>query len=332
MSGWDKKSGSISKTEISEDELWEVFNYVFSFQSSKRNSYKFGFIKAILDNLLNVENVDGSYRLSYFDLFNKFTENYWNLVVKYNIRQIIKNRDGQNSVIENIFFKEVNANPILKELEFISVQEKERKKIISKVTYECKKYVIGALHEDTKGFLYEYDRENWDSIKINPVAYEFMFKYKSELEKLNYYEWAKFLEKANKDKILTGIIGKIELCYPAREDLSIYRGILYKEFGETNCFYCGKKLNNKIHVDHFIPWSFVKEDKIWNFVLACPECNIKKKDKLPLDMQLKLVVSRNIRLQLLQNEIVKKDFKNYDETILLRMKKYAKYSGYRMVT
>ena len=33
-------------------------------------------------------------------------------------------------------------------------------------------------------------------------------------------------------------------------------------------------------MDHFIPWSFIKDDQIWNFVLACPEYNNKKQDKL----------------------------------------------------
>ncbi len=45
---------------------------------------------------------------------------------------------------------------------------------------------------------------------------------------------------------------------------------------ENKCFYCGKPVIKKtVEVDHFIPWSFMKDDQIWNFVLACPECNNK---------------------------------------------------------
>ncbi len=55
---------------------------------------------------------------------------------------------------------------------------------------------------------------------------------------------------------------------------------LFEEF-ENKCFYCGKPVTKRsVEVDHFIPWSFIKDDQIWNFVLACPECNNKKRDKL----------------------------------------------------
>lgn len=37
---------------------------------------------------------------------------------------------------------------------------------------------------------------------LNYCVYEFMLKYKAELEKLNYYAWAKFLEQINDDNAL----------------------------------------------------------------------------------------------------------------------------------
>lgn len=50
-----------------------------------------------------------------------------------------------------------------------------------------------------------------------------------------------------------------------------YRQILFEEFENKECFYCGRKLSPKrIDVDHFIPWSFIKDDNLWNLVLACP--------------------------------------------------------------
>lgn len=70
------------------------------------------------------------------------------------------------------------------------------------------------------------------------------------------------------------------MATPQRKDLSLYRDILYKEFQEDRCFYCGKKLDKNIHVDHFIPWTFVKNDNLWNFVLTCPKCNLRKSDSL----------------------------------------------------
>lgn len=68
-----------------------------------------------------------------------------------------------------------------------------------------------------------------------------MLKYKYELEKLNYYSCARFLEQINDDNALIRVIEKLELATPKRGDLSIYRDILRKEFEENTCFYCGKK-------------------------------------------------------------------------------------------
>ncbi len=72
------------------------------------------------------------------------------------------------------------------------------------------------------------------------------------------------------DKALTRVLDKLELATPRRKDLSVFRRILADEFETDNCFYCGKKLTKSAHVDHVIPWSFIKGDNLWSFVLACP--------------------------------------------------------------
>lgn len=51
MAGWDLKNGSITEYCVSEDRIWSLFNYVFTDSSRKRNTYKFGLIKSLLDKL-----------------------------------------------------------------------------------------------------------------------------------------------------------------------------------------------------------------------------------------------------------------------------------------
>ena len=53
MAGWNLKSGSITDYNPDDDKLWSLFNYVFSDSCPKRNSYKFGLIKSLLDNAFN---------------------------------------------------------------------------------------------------------------------------------------------------------------------------------------------------------------------------------------------------------------------------------------
>ena len=152
--------------------------------------------------------------------------------------------------------------------------------------------------------------------------------------------------------MLFHLLSKLELSLPERTPLEIYRNILFSEFEECNCFYCGKKLGAKIHVDHFITWSFVKKDKLWNFVLSCPECNIKKSNILPPQNTIARISERNriilnasddrnnssisfdansekIKKTETNSTFIKAQFKNYDENLISRLWQYAKFSGFR---
>jgi hypothetical protein len=326
MAGWNLKSGSITQYVVSEDRIWSLFNYVFSDACKKRNTYKFGLIKALLDSVFSGKITEQGVYYSYEKLFERFTYNYWNLVVKYNLRQMRKDGKSEFSKIETILKEALNQNSIVSNLEFESLDVELKQKIIKKVTFECKRFVVGALYDDFDGIIYSFDlKEN--GVIINPCVYEFMQKYKAELEKINYYSWAKFLEQINDDNVLVRLIDKLELATPRRENLSIYREILRVEFEENTCFYCGKKLGRNIHVDHFIPWSFVKDDKIWNFVLSCPQCNERKNNKLPKQDFLIKIENRNNKIQIIDNFIIQKDFEGYSQDLLDRMWKYAKLSG-----
>ena len=99
------------------------------------------------------------------------------------------------------------------------------------------------------------------------------------------------------------------------------------EFEEDTCFYCGKKLQKQIHVDHFIPWSFVKDDKLWNFVLTCPTCNIRKSNNIPAKDYVIRIEERNKKIQRVDNVIVTTDFEGYSECLISKMWRYAKASG-----
>lgn len=326
MAGWDLKSGSRTKDDLDEEYIWSLFNYVFSDESRKRNTYKFGLIKAILDNIFSGESKEQGIYYTYEQLFAKFAENYWNLVVKYHLRQMRRDGKSEYSKIEKIFREAITENPVLSILEFASIEEAKRKTIIKMVAQECKKNVVGALYNDFEGTIYSFDlKEN--GLTLNPCIYDFILKYKYELEKLNYYSWARMLEQINKDDVLIRVIDKLELSTPRRDNLSVYREILRKEFEENTCFYCGKKLQRNIHVDHFIPWSFVKDDKIWNLVLSCAECNERKNSKIPVKNYLVKIENRNKRVQTIDNVIVQSDFSGYSSDLLDRMWRYAKLAG-----
>lgn len=330
MPGWNLKPGNLKSQNTSEDELWSLFNYVFSDSCRKTNTYKFGLIKSICDQIYDSVYDGFGYPISFEKIFYKFTENYWNLVNRYKLKQMSYNGKSDVSKIERIICNVVANYEIPDNVSFQSLSESERKAIVRNVTQECKRNVIGALYNDFRGKLYGFDL-NGDGVVLGEAPYYFISKYKMEIEKLNYYFWARFLEKVNDDDVLVRVLEKLELATPQRKDLSLYRDILYLEFQQNCCFYCGEKLKDNIHVDHFIPWSFVKSDNLWNFVLSCPKCNIKKKDSLVGGTYLTMIERRNDEIstnQGLRSPLIMKEFQSYSSGLLDRIWAYARISGF----
>lgn len=326
MSGWDLKKGVIKEYCLSEDQIWSKFNFVFSDSSRKRNTYKFGLIKSLLDNAFNGCQTNQGVYLSFEQIFSRFAENYWNLVNKFELKQMRSDGRSEYSKIESILKSVITEDNLLQVIEFEAIDSVRKEKIIKSVIKECKKCVIGALYEDFDGTIYSFDLKG-DGIYLNDCIYEFMVKHKMELEKLNYYSWAKFLERVNDDNALIKVIDKLELATPRRDNLSVYRELLRKEFEENTCFYCGKRLQKSIHVDHFIPWSFIKDDKLWNFVLTCPTCNIKKNNRVPTREYIIKIENRNKLRQMKHISIIDTEYKSYYDGLIERIWLYAKLSG-----
>ncbi len=99
--------------------------------------------------------------------------------------------------------------------------------------------------------------------------------------------WAKFkfvqyLQKRNPTAI--GLIHKLDA--PVERNIDEARRI-FGDFFETNpnslkCFYSGEILESDgISYDHFVPWSFIASDPIYNFVPTTRSINSEKSNRLP---------------------------------------------------
>ena len=80
----------------------------------------------------------------------------------------------------------------------------------------------------------------------------------------------------------------------------------------------------KIEVDHFIPWAFIKDDKLWNLVLSCTSCNRKKSNRLPQKKYLDYLLNRNESI-LFENASA---FVNYESDKLRHIYYWASINGY----
>jgi len=75
-------------------------------------------------------------------------------------------------------------------------------------------------------------------------------------------------------------------------------------FQHGRCFYCNEYLGDlgpDVHVDHVFPfwwmntgsWRGPSLNGVWNLVLACAPCNLKKSGRLPTDEEITRLIARN---------------------------------------
>jgi hypothetical protein len=74
-------------------------------------------------------------------------------------------------------------------------------------------------------------------------------------------------------------------------------------FQHGRCFYCVAPIDNLglAHVDHVYPfalmkwrgWSGPDLNAVWNLVVACSECNLRKSDRLPTAAEVQRLIERN---------------------------------------
>ncbi|MCM1988836.1 HNH endonuclease [Oceanirhabdus seepicola] len=326
MEGWKLKSGMYSRCDLCDDDIWKIFNYILSNKTTNATSYKFGFLKALLESSYDV-NLNGEIKIS--DIFIRFSRIYWNLIVKHELTQCTKMIKGGRSSIGKIFDKYIDDYPEISTANYDKIPINIKDKMEKEVFKEGKKYVVGALYGDSGGELYTFSlRENY--LKFNPSVLSFLYKHSITLLKINNLCWIDFLEKVNKKDNCYGIAEKLHDA-SKRSSLRIYKDFFFFQFNrcETSCFYCGNKLSyEKVHIDHFIPWSFIKNDRLWNLVASCPNCNLSKNNRLADEYYLDKIIYRDNNLKKIDNYLVNKDFSLYSEKNFRNYYTSAEFCGF----
>ena len=224
MQGYKLSEGTYDSKNKTKDEMWDIFNWLFSSRSRNDASYKFIFFKAVIDCL---DKKDRSGKISFDILFTEFTRISWNLVLKYGIAQKGEASDGRISSLERVLRAHYTAEDSFDEL-----FDEERLRICKEVKAECKKYVVGALFGDTDGVIYSFSKKG-EWIQMNPDVEEFIKSNIGIIENLNYFKWAQFyqmINKPDKEAWLKEIVDQDV----TRKNENIYRTILALEFEMTS--------------------------------------------------------------------------------------------------
>ena len=131
-----------------------------------------------------------------------------------------------------------------------------------------------------------YINSDLTSIKLNNSWKHFLLENLGIIEGFAEYHLSMYLQSRNPN--VPNVIHK--LYAPSKRNLATarkYWNYVRKEFinrGHEYMFmdiYSEKPLCNKFSIDHFLPWSFVAHDLLWNLVPVEKVSNSTKSDKLP---------------------------------------------------
>lgn len=263
---------------------------------SVRMSYKFLFFKGILEQLkannfskrvLSLELIMADmllhswYPCVFFKIFLGKEDQIASVINSLNLpTQNTLNVAGLRSHIQ----KEISENKIpnllrhvpyrlltcfyLKELRGIS--DASRNNAIYKIsieTFEQKKPLYKFL--------------NKSEIEIHPEWAEYLKENIAIVEGWHSWNWLNYLQKIN-----LNVPNLVEKLSPPTQRSSLksqadyWKAIISRT--DLRCIYSGQKLTlNNFELDHYLPWSFVAHDNIWNLIPVHTDANRSKSDHLP---------------------------------------------------
>lgn len=221
IAGASLKEGVFRTGDYSDKEIFSVFEEFFSTTARKDTSYKYAFLKAILDEL---PDTNENLRISFDILFERFTEIYWPLVIKYGISQ--KSGEGNLSYVEQLILDAADPYSFF-DVSYNQISQKHKKDLIKKVKQKCKTNVVGALYGDMKQILYSFSKkEEW--IELNPIVYDCLKRHREEIQEMNYNAWAEFSEKVNDDKQIEK--AKKKCGMPNSSGKAVFKAIMKSTF------------------------------------------------------------------------------------------------------
>ena len=124
------------------------------------------------------------------------------------------------------------------------------------------------------------------NICLNKSWYIFLTDNLGIVQSFAEHQFAHYLQARNPN--VPGIINKIHP--PAQRDLSSARAFwmsvreAFSNSGTISNFqdiYSERQLSEAFSIDHFLPWSFIVHDLIWNLIPVEPATNSSKRDTLP---------------------------------------------------
>lgn len=256
-------------------------------------SYKYFWLIAILE-IVNQENKQ---KILFSEIFAKMVCKAWYAVNFYKlsfgaqdkletiIRQILELANGEITIdvelnkLYNFLIDKPGAVKIMKHLEanvpfwFLSPWfPKKSKSDIVKLSNDLQNDSLYSLHTSGE-----------KSIEINENWFAYLKDNYRVIHDFCYWNLANFVQDRNPS--IPNVVQKI--CNTAeRPSLNSERKLwraVFQNVTEIKCIYTGNSLTtHNYDLDHFLPWSFVAHNQLWNLIPADKSINSSKSNHIPV--------------------------------------------------
>lgn len=264
-------------------------------------TYKFYWFQS----LLQMHNEEGIYRMNVWDLVIRMVANAWFPIHYFHLS--FGSMDSLHRIVTELQWMTDLPMDAKKEevVECLTARLDDKKvkdqlatlvrnvpyRFLSPwINYTSDADVIARSHAYENGCLYSIQKTKDEFyITINPVWNKYLQNYYGILNDFINWNLTLFLQQRNPN--IPNIPNKLTRPME-RTSLSKQRRFwddVIRIGGHVHCIYTGQEIHiGDYAVDHFLPWSFVAHDQLWNLIPADNSINSSKSDKLPpLDRFLK---------------------------------------------
>lgn len=280
-------------THIPQSDILSTTNLSRVFNSTTA-TYKFYWFQS----LLQMHNEEGAYRMSVWDLVIRMVANAWFPIHYFHLS--FGSMDSLHKIVTELQW--ITALPMDARREDViaclkdRLNNKEVKKLLTTLTvnvhyrflspwinYTNDSDVIARSHAYENGCLYSIQKTTDEFyITLNPVWDKYLQDYYGILTDFINWNLTLFLQSRNPN--IPNIPNKLSRPIE-RTSLNKQRKFwddVIKIGGSIHCIYTGREIHiGNYAVDHFMPWSFVAHDQLWNLIPADNSINSSKSDKLP---------------------------------------------------
>lgn len=141
---------------------------------------------------------------------------------------------------------------------------------------------------------------NGRKIEIYPEWMQYFISHITIIDGWAFWHWVNYLQNKNPNVIaLVNKLQKPSVRASLSKQTKYWKTVLKEE--NLSCIFSEKPITrNDLSLDHFLPWSFIGHDQLWNLIPVSKSVNSSKNDNIP---SMEKYLDRFIKMQLLGLEV-----------------------------